>query len=132
MADDVLTQFYRYPFHLRPKNKQVFQYTRMAADLIHDLELDQDQHIDNPHFENELTTEQMDGIRAYVAHCYFSSAYVSGCSEHSKDSCIDKGIQVCSHLASAPRWLSKIHGLDLLLLRCARATGLRPGRRRAG
>ncbi|KAK3190619.1 hypothetical protein K4F52_003310 [Lecanicillium sp. MT-2017a] len=64
-----------YPFHLRPKNKQVFQYIRMAADLIHDLELDQDQRIYDPQFENELTTEQMDGIRAYVAHCYFSSAF---------------------------------------------------------
>jgi hypothetical protein len=67
----------RYPFHLRPKNKQVFQYTRMAADLVHDLDLDQDQRIDNPDFENDLTAEQMDGTRAYVAQYYLSSAYVN-------------------------------------------------------
>ena len=47
----------------------------MAADLVHDLELDQDLRTDNPNFENDLTAEQMDGIRAYVAQYYLSSGY---------------------------------------------------------
>ncbi len=31
----------RYPAHLRPKSRQSFQYSRMAVDIVHDLELDQ-------------------------------------------------------------------------------------------
>lgn len=60
----------RYPFHLRPKNKQVFHYIRMAADLVHDLELDQEP----PDFNISNTSEEtLEGIRAYLGHCYIAS-----------------------------------------------------------
>lgn len=64
---------YRYPFHLRPKNKQVFHYLRMAADLVHDLELDQES---NPEIilSNSTPTEtQLEGLRTYLGFHYLSS-----------------------------------------------------------
>ncbi|KAM3426589.1 hypothetical protein MY4824_009908, partial [Beauveria thailandica] len=62
-----------YPFHLRPRVRQVFQYTRMAADLVHDLELD----VNSGHFPSSsspMTPERLDSIRAYVAQHYLSSS----------------------------------------------------------
>lgn len=61
-----------YPFHLRPKVKQVFQYTRMAADLVHDLELDVDAR-GTTAGEEHMTPERLDSIRAYIAQYYLSS-----------------------------------------------------------
>ncbi|EGX96135.1 hypothetical protein CCM_00790 [Cordyceps militaris CM01] len=59
-----------YPFHLRPRVRHVFQYTRMAADLVHDLQLDVQAHrVDEP-----MTPERLDAIRAYVAQYYLSSS----------------------------------------------------------
>lgn len=59
----------RYPFHLRPKNKQVFHYIRMCSDLITDLELDQDPSMGTD--PNPVVSEQqLDGFRAYLGHCY--------------------------------------------------------------
>ena len=60
----------RYPFHLRPKNKQVFHYLRMCSDLITDLELDQGPVLGEPAPDVEASNEQLDGIRAYLAHCH--------------------------------------------------------------
>ncbi|OAA40115.1 hypothetical protein BBO_06173 [Beauveria brongniartii RCEF 3172] len=63
-----------YPFHLRPRVRQVFQYTRMAADLVHDLELD----VNSGHFPSSpspMTPERLDSIRAYVAQHYLSSSF---------------------------------------------------------
>ena len=54
----------RYPLHLRPKNKQVFQYIRMAIDIVSDLELDQDPGTDD--LEVSLTPERLDQIRIYL------------------------------------------------------------------
>lgn len=59
----------RYPFHLRPRNKQVFHYIRMCADLITDLELDQDSS-GGINTSSEVSEQQLDGIRAYLGHCY--------------------------------------------------------------
>ncbi|KAM3514268.1 hypothetical protein MY11210_002058 [Beauveria gryllotalpidicola] len=59
---------------------QVFQYTRMAADLVHDLELD----VNSGHFPSSsssssssspMTPERLDSIRAYVAQHYLSSSF---------------------------------------------------------
>lgn len=63
----------RYPFHLRPKNKQVFHYIRMATDLVHDLELDQEP-VDLDIYAT--TEEQLQGIRVYLAYCYIATSYV--------------------------------------------------------
>ncbi|OAA75188.1 Zn(2)-C6 fungal-type DNA-binding domain protein [Akanthomyces lecanii RCEF 1005] len=62
-----------YPFHLRPRAKQIFQYTRMAADLVHDLELDTDPFPDTT--TTTMTPERLDSIRAYVAQYYLSSSF---------------------------------------------------------
>lgn len=62
----------RYPFHLRPKQKQASQYIRTAADIVHDLELDQaPENFDYTDFETDETF--MDGIRAYIS-CYYLCA----------------------------------------------------------
>ncbi|CAM1502173.1 Fc.00g041570.m01.CDS01 [Cosmosporella sp. VM-42] len=66
-----------YPFHLRPKNKQAMQYVRMAGDLAHDLELDQEP----PELSNashpDLTSQQLDRIRAYLGWYYAVSALMT-------------------------------------------------------
>lgn len=56
----------RFPLHLRPKNRQVLQYTRMAADIVRDLELDQAED-DIDFTETRASSERMDAIRAYLA-----------------------------------------------------------------
>lgn len=54
---------------MRPKQKQASQYIRMAADIVHDLELDQaPENFDHAGFVTEEGS--MDGIRAYVS-CYY-------------------------------------------------------------
>lgn len=67
----------RYPFHLRPKSKQAFQYIRMASEILQDLELSEPP----PGMPADgagavLTPEQTDGIRAYLACYYLVSAHV--------------------------------------------------------
>lgn len=64
-----------YPFHLRPKQKQASQYVRMAADIVHDLELDQAP--DNfDHAEFGTDEKFIDGIRAYIS-CYYLCASIA-------------------------------------------------------
>ncbi|GJN67379.1 hypothetical protein PLICBS_001404 [Purpureocillium lilacinum] len=65
-----------YPFHLRPKNKQAIQYIRMATDLIQDLELDQEFETSTDPMAPEVTEQQLDGIRAYMASIYMVSTFV--------------------------------------------------------
>ncbi|OLN97254.1 hypothetical protein CCHL11_07711 [Colletotrichum chlorophyti] len=69
-----------YPFHLRPKSKQAFQYVRMAAEILHDLELDhpppQDRTGTGINPLSTLAPERMDGIRAYLSCYYLISAHV--------------------------------------------------------
>ncbi|KND88016.1 hypothetical protein TOPH_07283 [Tolypocladium ophioglossoides CBS 100239] len=66
----------RYPLHLRPKNKQTVQYIRMAADLVHDLELDQEFAPRTSPSEPEVADRQLDGIRAYIGYCYIASTFL--------------------------------------------------------
>lgn len=66
---------HRYPFHLRPKNRQALQYIRMASDVVHDLDLDQA--LDKIDFaEIRSNQEQMAAIRAYLA-CYYLCSSLS-------------------------------------------------------
>ncbi|RSL43954.1 hypothetical protein CEP53_011451 [Fusarium sp. AF-6] len=67
-----------YPFHLRPKNKHAFQYYRMAGDLIHDLDLEEEspELITTP--PGSMTPSQLDRLRAYLAYYYAVSKYVLG------------------------------------------------------
>ncbi|KAK4239154.1 hypothetical protein C8A03DRAFT_14436 [Achaetomium macrosporum] len=64
-----------YPFHLRPKNKQALQYTRMVVDIVTDLELDEDPGCDS--LEVPPTPERLDQIRLYLASYYLASAFAS-------------------------------------------------------
>ncbi|TQN73413.1 hypothetical protein CSHISOI_02078 [Colletotrichum shisoi] len=64
-----------YPFHLRPKSRQAFHYVRMAAEILHDLELD------HPPYHGvgmsaPLSPGQMEGIRAYLSCYYLVTAHV--------------------------------------------------------
>lgn len=61
----------RYPFHLRPKNKQAFQYVRMTVDLVSDLELDQDIYLGH----DEPSAQRLREIRAYLGSYYQVSSY---------------------------------------------------------
>ncbi|KAK1656039.1 hypothetical protein BDP81DRAFT_305857 [Colletotrichum phormii] len=72
-----------YPFHLRPKNKQAFQYVRMAAEILHDLELNHPPQgagsqagCGAASSSSSSAPDQMDGIRAYVSCYYLVSAHV--------------------------------------------------------
>lgn len=59
----------RYPFHLRPKSSQLAHCMRMAADVVHDLGLDEDFLTSEP-WEQDATDEELDKIRAYLAFVY--------------------------------------------------------------
>ncbi|XXH02662.1 hypothetical protein Hte_009044 [Hypoxylon texense] len=65
-----------YPFHLRPKNKQLVQYLRMAVDMVHDLELDEEIDMNLAAESPESKHARLQGIRAYLA-CFYN------CSVHS-------------------------------------------------
>lgn len=69
-SESTLTGTPRYPFHLRPKNKQAFQYIRMAAEIANDLELvcPPDEEIATA--ETSTTTESIEGMRTYLS-CYY-------------------------------------------------------------
>ncbi|OKL57185.1 hypothetical protein UA08_07329 [Talaromyces atroroseus] len=61
-----------YPFHLRPKTGQLVHFLRIAADLIHDLHLDED-FLTIP---DQVTDDELDKIRTYLAYLYLVSTYV--------------------------------------------------------
>ena len=58
----------RYPFHLRPKNRQAFQYLQMAVEIINDLELDQDPEPENRSLN--VSDERLENIRTFLAAYY--------------------------------------------------------------
>ncbi|KAM0430816.1 hypothetical protein ACHAQK_010423 [Fusarium lateritium] len=73
-----------YPFHLRPRNRQAFQYYRMAGDLSNDLELNQELPSLNSTIPGEMNSMQLDRLRAYLAYHYAVSVF--SCSWDKMDS----------------------------------------------
>ncbi|KAI0130178.1 hypothetical protein BJ170DRAFT_304961 [Xylariales sp. AK1849] len=71
-----------YPFHLRPKHRQAFQYLKMAAEIAHDLELDQEQTFASQ-FNTALTPEDFAGFRAFLACYYLASVFANSWSKTS-------------------------------------------------
>ncbi|KAM0511033.1 hypothetical protein ACHAPE_010294 [Trichoderma viride] len=65
-----------YPFHLRPKNKQAFQYLRMAGDMARDMGLDQELAELKSDSNSDATKEQLDRIRTYVSWFYAASNFM--------------------------------------------------------
>ncbi|KAK4078348.1 uncharacterized protein Triagg1_3364 [Trichoderma aggressivum f. europaeum] len=65
-----------YPFHLKPKSSRLVQCMRMAADIVHDLSLDEDFLSSDP-WGRGVTSEELDMIRAYLAYVYLVSTYVT-------------------------------------------------------
>ncbi|KAF3070017.1 hypothetical protein CFAM422_006765 [Trichoderma lentiforme] len=66
----------KYPFHLKPKSSRLVQCMRMAADIVHDLSLDEDFLSSDP-WGRGVTSEELDMIRAYLAYVYLVSTYVA-------------------------------------------------------
>ncbi|KAK3363295.1 hypothetical protein B0T25DRAFT_587272 [Lasiosphaeria hispida] len=64
-----------YPFHLRPKSKQAFQYIRMAAEILDDFDLDQDFGTEGQ--DETPTPERFDQIRTYLATYYLGSHFAT-------------------------------------------------------
>ena len=62
----------RYPFHLKPKSAQLAYCVRMAADIIHELGLDENFLASNV-WGQRVTEEKLDKIRAYLAYVYLVS-----------------------------------------------------------
>ncbi|KAI1392350.1 uncharacterized protein F4822DRAFT_390713 [Hypoxylon trugodes] len=60
-----------YPFHLRPKNRQSRQYMRMAVDIVHDLELDEETNLDLAALSPERREIRFQTIRAYIS-CFYN------------------------------------------------------------
>ncbi|KAK0671207.1 hypothetical protein QBC41DRAFT_354425 [Cercophora samala] len=54
-----------YPFHLRPKNKQAWQYLRMAVDIVFDLELNEDPGTDR--VDVPPTEARLEEVRTFAA-----------------------------------------------------------------
>ncbi|KAI1076968.1 hypothetical protein F5B20DRAFT_300279 [Whalleya microplaca] len=67
-----------YPFHLRPKNKQLFQYLRMAADIVQDLELDHETDLDLAFHSPERIADKLQDLRAFLGCYYGTSTYSLG------------------------------------------------------
>lgn len=78
LCNEGKTDNYRYPFHLRPKNKQAFQYLRMAGDMVRDMGLDQEvaELKSKSNSNSEVAKEQLDRIRTYLSWFYAASKYV--------------------------------------------------------
>ncbi|KAK3497660.1 uncharacterized protein B0T23DRAFT_89760 [Neurospora hispaniola] len=66
-----------YPFHLRPKNRQAFQYVRMAVDMVNDLELDVDPGVDELTGPRGPSPERLEEIRTYLATYYVASNFAT-------------------------------------------------------
>ncbi|KAI0913504.1 hypothetical protein F4823DRAFT_622280 [Ustulina deusta] len=64
-----------YPFHLRPKNKQAFQYLRMAVDIVHDLEMERESDLDLSLIAPGQRTRKLDNMRALLGCFYGMSAF---------------------------------------------------------
>ncbi|KAK4659964.1 hypothetical protein QC762_114960 [Podospora pseudocomata] len=64
-----------YPFHLRPKNKQAYQYIRMAVDIVFDLELNEDPGTDR--VDVPPTKARLEEIRTYAACYYLASSFAA-------------------------------------------------------
>ncbi len=62
----------RYPFHLKPKNSQLARCMRMAAGIVHDLNLDDDFLAFQP-WEQGVRADDLDKIRTYLAYVYLVS-----------------------------------------------------------
>ncbi|KAF5017519.1 hypothetical protein F66182_10548 [Fusarium sp. NRRL 66182] len=65
-----------YPFHLRPKNRQAFQYFRMAGDLATDLDLDQEAPELTSLSPGEMRSSQLDRLRTYLSYHYAMSNFM--------------------------------------------------------
>ncbi|KAI1779255.1 hypothetical protein F4818DRAFT_438041 [Hypoxylon cercidicola] len=70
-----------YPFHLRPKNRQLAQYLRMAVDMVHDLELDEETDTNLVTESPERKEARLQGIRAYLTCFYNFSLHSWGMSK---------------------------------------------------
>ena len=67
--------FSRYPWHLRPRNKQTLHFVRMANDMVRDLDLDQDFRNGGEDEQPEaVTDEQLERIRTFLGQKYLASA----------------------------------------------------------
>ncbi|OAA70758.1 Zn(2)-C6 fungal-type DNA-binding domain protein [Akanthomyces lecanii RCEF 1005] len=64
-----------YPFHLKPKNSQLARCMRMAAGIVHDLNLDDDFLAFQP-WEQGVRADDLDKIRTYLAYVYLVSTYI--------------------------------------------------------
>ncbi|KAI1451693.1 hypothetical protein F4805DRAFT_81725 [Annulohypoxylon moriforme] len=65
-----------YPFHLRPKNKQLVQYIRMAVDIVHDLELHEEKDMNLAAESPERREMKLQSIRAYLS-CFYNASLSS-------------------------------------------------------
>ncbi|KAI1449020.1 hypothetical protein F5Y02DRAFT_429722, partial [Annulohypoxylon stygium] len=65
-----------YPFHLRPKNRQLVQYIRMAVDIVHDMELDEEREMNFEAQSPERKEKTLQSIRAYLS-CFYNSSLAS-------------------------------------------------------
>ncbi|KAB5528909.1 hypothetical protein GE09DRAFT_941766, partial [Coniochaeta sp. 2T2.1] len=68
-----------YPFHLRPKNKQAFQYVRMVVDMVNDLELDQDPDGEDNNLlpSQKCSDARLEQVRTYLATYYLVSSFAA-------------------------------------------------------
>ncbi|KAI0883676.1 uncharacterized protein GGS22DRAFT_165772 [Annulohypoxylon maeteangense] len=65
-----------YPFHLRPKNRQAVQYLRMAVDIVHDMELDEEKDINLAVQSPERREMTLQSIRIYLS-CFYHASLAS-------------------------------------------------------
>ncbi|KAH8662110.1 hypothetical protein BX600DRAFT_311706 [Xylariales sp. PMI_506] len=65
-----------YPFHLRPRHRQAFQYLKMAVDTIHDLDIDQEEQF-AARIQTGLAPDDFASFRSLLTCYYFASVYAN-------------------------------------------------------
>jgi hypothetical protein len=62
----------RYPFHLRPKDRQLDHCLRIAGDIVHDMHLDEEFFPAVKPLHCKVTETKLDKIRACLAYLYLT------------------------------------------------------------
>lgn len=91
----------RFPFHLRPKNKQALQYMRMAVDIVQDLELDQAQDAMD-HAATRASPERMHALRTYLATQLTSSGFATTWQKKQHTLRYQNWTATCCEILAAP------------------------------
>ncbi|KAL2203527.1 hypothetical protein CC79DRAFT_1060891 [Sarocladium strictum] len=103
-----------YPFQIRPKSKQMFQYVRMAGDLVRDLGMDEDSQDSIP---IQTAEDHLERMRAHLGYLYLDAMFTFSWQPQHRQSASKTSwiLKCCADLERAA-----INSYDLSLVALAR------------